>query len=167
VSTRYSDADLAYENSVLVSAPPLAVYALVADVTRMGEWSPICVSCWWDEGADARVGAWFTGRNVTPEQQWDTRCRVTVADPGREFSFVVAEPDVSWVSWRYTMAAEGDGTRLTESWEFLPAGVEMFYAVRGELAEGDVLNRIEAARAGIHATLATIKAVAEKARPSS
>ena len=32
----------------------------------MGEWSPICRACWWDEGGGPQVGAWFTGRNETP-----------------------------------------------------------------------------------------------------
>ena len=34
-----------------VSAAPEAVWALVADVPRMGEWSPECVRCEWVGGA--------------------------------------------------------------------------------------------------------------------
>ena len=26
---------------------------MVSDVTRMGEWSPVCKACWWDEGDSA------------------------------------------------------------------------------------------------------------------
>ena len=48
----------------------------------MGEWSPICRACWWDEGAGPEAGAWFTGRNETPERTWETRCQVVAADAG-------------------------------------------------------------------------------------
>ena len=64
--------DLSYAESVVVACPPDTLYDLVSDVTRMGEWSPICRSCWWDEGGGPRAGAWFTGRNeaaVAPGQR--------------------------------------------------------------------------------------------------
>ena len=52
---------------MVVEATPEAVYDLVSDITRTGEWSPVCTSCWWDEEADAgTVGAWFTGHNELP-----------------------------------------------------------------------------------------------------
>ena len=82
--------------SVLVACPPEALYDLVSDVTRTGEWSPICEACWWDEGDGPRVGAHFTGRNVTPSRTWETRCVVVAADPGREFAWVVGEDIVRW-----------------------------------------------------------------------
>jgi uncharacterized protein YndB with AHSA1/START domain len=48
--------------SVEIAAPPDAVYDLIADVTRMGEWSPECVRCRWLDGAqEARPGARFRG----------------------------------------------------------------------------------------------------------
>ena len=31
--------------SIEIAAPPQAVYDLIADVTRMGEWSPECYRC--------------------------------------------------------------------------------------------------------------------------
>ena len=30
---------------------------MIADVTRMGGWSPMCKACWWNEGDGPRVGA--------------------------------------------------------------------------------------------------------------
>jgi Polyketide cyclase / dehydrase and lipid transport len=47
--------------SVVVAAGPEQLYDMVADITRMGEWSPACTGGAWDEGAGARVGSWFTG----------------------------------------------------------------------------------------------------------
>ena len=34
--------DLSYAESVVVACPPDTLCDLVSDVTRMGEWSPIC-----------------------------------------------------------------------------------------------------------------------------
>ena len=53
------------------------------------------------------------------------------------------------------------GTRLTESWEFLPAGLSRFAERYGDGAAAEVEERTRAAHAGIPATLAAIKRVAE------
>jgi hypothetical protein len=150
--------ELKRSESISVAAPPEELYALVADVTNMGQWSPICRACWWDEGAGPEVGAWFTGRNETPERTWETRSRVVVADPGREFAW---EVNKGWVRWGYTFEPEGDGTRLTEHWEFLPAGRVGFEERYGDGADEEIAKRSEAARTGIPATLAAIKESAE------
>src|SRR6476619_559667 len=92
--------DLKMSYSISVAETPDELYALVSDVTRMGEWSPICRACWWDEGDGPRVGAWFTGRNELPERTWETRCQVVVADRGREFTFVVSATGTRW-SYRF------------------------------------------------------------------
>lgn len=144
--------------SISIAAPPEKVYALVSDVTRTGEWSPICKACWWDEGSGPQVSAWFTGRNETPEQTWETRSQVVAADPGRKFAW---EVNNGWVYWGYTMESEGDGTRLTESWQLRPAGVAGFREIFGERAEAEIEVRRLAAETGIPATLAAIKKIAE------
>ena len=38
-----------HQESIRVEASAEAVYDLVSDITRTGEWSPVCVSCWWDD----------------------------------------------------------------------------------------------------------------------
>ncbi len=65
---------------------------MVADVTRMGEWSPVCKACWWEEGDGPAEGAWFTGRNELPDRTWETRSLVVAADRGTEFAFQVTAP---------------------------------------------------------------------------
>jgi len=80
---------LRYSESIVVACPPEDLYDMVSDVTRMGEWSPVCKACWWDEGDGPRPGAWFTGRNELPERTWETRSQVVAADRGREFAFMV------------------------------------------------------------------------------
>lgn len=151
-------ADLHHHDSVFVATAPEALYALVSDVTRTGEWSPICIGCEWDDGATGVVGDWFTGHNRTSEREWTTRTQVTVAEPGREFAWDVGE---GWVSWRYALAPVDGGTELTEWWDFNDAGVAMFAERFGERAETEVKIRIAAARSGIPVTLAAIKRIAE------
>jgi hypothetical protein len=154
---------LEYSDSVVVAASPEQLYDMVADVTRMGDWSPICKECWWeDEGGGPRVDAWFGGRNVTPERTWETRSVVVAADPGREFAFQVLG---DWVRWGYVFEAVDGGTRITESWQFLPAGEAGYLERFGEGAEARFEMRKGQMRAGIRATLNAIKAAAESQRP--
>jgi hypothetical protein len=150
--------DLTFSDSVVVDASPDALYDLVSDVTRTGEWSPVCVACWWDEGATGKAGDWFTGRNVTPERTWETRSLVAVADRGREFAWLVGG---SRARWGYTLEPVDGGTRLTESWEFLPDGLALMAERYGEDSQHQVEVRTRAAHEGIPATLAAIKRIAE------
>lgn len=62
-----------------------------------------------------------------------------------------------------TLAPVDSGTRLTESWEFLPAGLARFRERYGADAQAQIGARTEAAHAGIPVTLAAIKKTAESA----
>ncbi|SOC46746.1 Polyketide cyclase / dehydrase and lipid transport [Blastococcus aggregatus] len=149
-----------HSSSVVVRATPEAVYDLVSDVTRTGEWSPVCRACWWDDGGSARVGAWFTGRNEVPGRTWETRSEVIAADRGREFAWMVGG---TYVRWAFRMEPVDEGTRLTESWEFLPDGIALFHTLYGEAAEEQIADRTRAAHEGIPATLEAIRRIAESA----
>jgi hypothetical protein len=149
---------LTHSDSIVVEATPDRLYDLVSDVTRTGEWSPICKRCWWDDGAGPRVGAWFTGHNEVPGRTWETRSQVVAADRGREFAWLVGK---SYVRWGYTFDAVDGGTLLTESWEFRPEGIAMFHERYGDDAQAQIENRSAAAHTGIPATLAAIKRIAE------
>ena len=151
-------ADLSFSAHVVVARPPQQVYDLVSDVTRTGEWSPTCVTCWWDEGAGPEPGSWFTGRNVTPSRTWETRSQVLVARPGEEFTWVVGD---GLVRWSYLLEPHDGGTLLTETWQFLPAGLEFFRQKYGEDADAQIEDRRRAAHEGIPRTLAAVRAVAE------
>ena len=105
-----------------IDASPEAVYALVSDVTRTGEWSPECRRCEWIEDATGpAVGARFRGHNRYRWVRWSRLNEVLTADPGREFAFKVL-PD--WMNkdssiWRQRMEEKDGGTHLTESTEVL------------------------------------------------
>ncbi|ADX72241.1 polyketide cyclase / dehydrase family protein [Pseudarthrobacter phenanthrenivorans Sphe3] len=148
-----------YQESVTVHAPAETVYDLVSDITRTGEWSPVCTSCWWDdEDSAGQPGAWFTGRNELPHRTWETRSLVVAAERGREFAWVVGG---KFVRWGFTMAPADSGTILTESWEFLPDGIAMFEEKFGDKASEQIAERTQQALDGIPVTLAAIKQIAE------
>lgn len=148
-----------HQESIAIHASPEEVYALISDVTRTGEWSPICKSCWWHDGGSAQVGTRFTGRNERNGRTWETTSEVVAAEWGREFAWIVGD---GYVQWSYKLAPLDGGTELTEFWEFLPAGIEMFHEKFGEKAPAWIEARTEDAHQGIPATLAAIKRIAEK-----
>ncbi len=148
-----------HQESVTVDASAEALYDLVSDITRTGEWSPVCTSCWWDDDEEAgRVGAWFTGHNELPHRTWETRSEVVAAERGREFAFVVGG---TFVRWGFTFAPTETGTSLSESWEFLPGGIAMFEEKFGDEAAEQIADRTQQALDGIPKTLAAIKRIAE------
>ena len=100
-----------------VAASPQAVYDLVSDVTRMGEWSPETTSCRWLGGASgAAVGARFRGANRKGWRRWSTTCKVVSADPGRLFAFDVTVGPLAIARWTYEFVADGGATVVKESW---------------------------------------------------
>ena len=152
---------LTYSESIVIDGSPEDLYRMISDVTRMGEWSPVCKACWWDDGDGPRVGAWFTGRNESPERDpWETRSQVVAASPGAEFAFTVGG---TLTRWGYTFTPVSGGTQVTESWQVLPEGVTRFDERFGEQAQEQLARRFEAARTGIPQTLATLKRAAESA----
>jgi hypothetical protein len=113
------------EAHVWVDAPPEAVYGVVSDVTRMGEWSPETVACRWLDGATGpAVGARFKGTNKRGLARWSTKPVVVAADPGRAFVFDVG-PDIRWT---YRFEVDGTGTKLSESFEML-RDIRWYYAL--------------------------------------
>ena len=153
-----------YSDSIVIARQRDVLYDFVSDVTRIGEWRPVCKTCWWDDGDGSRVGAWFTCRNEPPEQSGDTRSQrehraeVTVAHRGREFAFVVGG---SWIRWSYRFVDALGGTRVTETWTCLPRGIKRFRDRFGDDADVRSLSGAAAAYLGMAETLAAMKRVAE------
>jgi uncharacterized protein YndB with AHSA1/START domain len=102
------------EATIHIDATPEAVYALVSDITRMGEWSPECVKAEWVDGATGpAVGAKFKGHNRTGRFiRWSTTPEIVAVEPGREFSFKTKE-----TIWRYRFVPADGGTDVSESFE--------------------------------------------------
>ncbi len=102
-----------------IEATPEQVYSMVADVTRMGEWSPECYRCEWLDGADGpSAGARFRGYSKSNWLRWSRLVEVRVAEPGKEFAFTTLTDFVNKDStdWRYTFEPSDGGTLVTESY---------------------------------------------------
>lgn len=137
------------EETLTIKASPEELYALVSDVTRMGEWSPECYTCEWLDGATGpSVGARFRGTNRMGPFRWSTTCTVAAATPGQEFTFAHEA-----ARWSYRFRAGPDGTAVTESYEILaPRLIKL----------GSILAlRHRQLRRGMRRTLARLKVEAE------
>ena len=77
----------------VVAARPELVWDLVADVTRVGGWSPECIRvAWLAEPGGPRPGARFTGHNRFPDGfEYEVTCMVTETDRPRVFAWVVLD----------------------------------------------------------------------------
>ena len=151
------------EVSIDVAASPDQVYALVSDITRMGEWSPECFRCEWTKGASGpAVGARFKAKNKGGRgPAWSNSPTVTVADPGREFAFNRSGPGIGSYTWRYVMEPTTSGTRLTESFDAeRPLGPVMTWITEKWTGSND---RDGDLHDGMVTTLDRIKKAAERA----
>lgn len=116
------------DSVVLRDVPPDAVYAEIADPSRMGRWSPENTGTLDPGGSTGpgralSVGDEFVGTNRRGRVSWATRCRVTAAEPGRQFAFRVFQIGVRRprltapvATWEYTFEPVATGTRVTETW---------------------------------------------------
>ena len=148
------------EVSVRIEASPAAVWSLVSDVTRVGEFSPETFEAEWVGGASGpMLGAKFRGhvlRNGRPPAYW-TDCVVTECVVESAFAFAVQVRGKTVNTWRYGLAASSDGaaTDLTESFTLPNTGaVRLYWKVMGKA-------RGRTNRNGMQTTLGRIKAVAE------
>jgi uncharacterized protein YndB with AHSA1/START domain len=131
--------DPTHQASTEVAAPPHEVWGMVADVTRMGEWSPVCHTVEWiGEPAEAVVGARFRGHNRLNGLRWSRECVVTEAEPGRVFAFSTLYKGDESTRWRYLLEPTGGGaTLVTEAYEVvsMPAWLRALRAVPGVKAK--------------------------------
>ena len=142
---------------ITINRPASEVWAAIADVTRMGDWSPECTAGRWVGGATGpAVGVEFEGDNVAKVagrtlKKWTTTSEVTACEPGVVFAFVAE----GYTTWRYTFEPAGEGTKVTESLVYVAKGVMGFVYDK-------VLFRPKAMTKGIQRTLERVKAALEK-----
>jgi uncharacterized protein YndB with AHSA1/START domain len=141
--------------TVHIQAPPEKVYAMVSDVTRMGEWSPETYKCEWIEGATGpAAGARFRGSNKRGILRWSTKPTVKVADPGKQFTFDTGRPGKEDTRWTYRLVPKDGGTELTESFESLRYTLFFKIVSPPRMRKRQLQN-------GIEKTVARVKAAAE------
>jgi hypothetical protein len=149
------------EVSISIAAPPEDVYALVADVTRMPEFSPEVIGCrWLDCATGPAVGARFEAVNRSAAgKTWKNRPVVTAADPGREFAFTRTEPLAGTIAWRYRFEPDGAGTRVVEGYEVERPVTRLGWFVIEKVFRGG--DRRQALQEGMRTTLVRLRTAAE------
>ena len=143
------------EASIEINASPEAVYDLVADLPRMGEWSPENIGGEW-QGGSGKVGDRFLGHNRTSERTWSVPVMVTVAERGRCFEFVTRPDEGPYVRWTYRLEPSGAGTRMTEVWD-----VEQLPPTLQSWSQAQLAERVRHTEDMLTKTLAAIKKTAE------
>jgi dimethylaniline monooxygenase (N-oxide forming) len=147
------------EASLHIEAPPEALYALVADVTRMGEWSPECYACRWIGKRRGPVaGARFAGFNKRGRARWVTTNEVGEAERGRTFVFRTRETGVRW-GYRFEPSTDGAGITLTETRD--TSGARAWLVRMAGPFVGGADSHADELRAGMRRTLERVKAAAE------
>lgn len=142
-----------------IASTPDRVWSLLADVTRMDEWSPVIVRCEWVGNAkEAEVGARFVGHNRQSGARWSRECVITACDPGRELAFETLFRGSPSTRWRYRIEQSDEGTTVTESYDVvsMPMWVRALRRVPG-VAERSRRD----ARRGMELTLERIGTLAE------
>lgn len=146
------------EDSVEIDAPPSAVWAVVSDLRRMGEWSPQCRRMI-IRGGVVEQGTRTININRQGWKVWPTRSYVKVFEPERELALKVAE---NGTVWTYRLEElDGGRTRLSES-RTAPNGVSNLSNVLTKHVLGGTDEFEEGLQRGITETLQRIKAEVER-----
>jgi hypothetical protein len=154
---RYTDGP-SVEVETFIDATPGAVWALVSDVTIPVRFSTELEEVTWLD--DTR----FRGRNRHPAiGEWETTCTVVVSDPESLFAWVVGDPENPSAQWRFSLEAEGKGTRLRQWMRMGPApsGLNIAIEAMPDKEERIIARRLEEHRANMKLNVDGIKSLAE------
>jgi uncharacterized protein YndB with AHSA1/START domain len=152
---------------VTVAAPIESVWAIVADVTRTGEWSHECHHvAWLDEAIAAAPGVRFRGRNRSGWLRWSRTCKIQAVEAPRQiaWSTIPTRLFVDSTDWLLSLEPVETGTRIGQSfqvtkcpdwWEWLVARLNTQHIDRGAALTAD-LRRIGALAAADATTVTPV-----------
>ena len=146
-----------------IAAEPAAVWALVSDPTRYGDWSPENRGAVWKGDATGpKVGAKFRGKNKNGWARWGTTCTVTECEVNERFTFLVTSGPIKVSTWGYGLRpVDVDGETHTEVTEHTTNHENKFLEKSGSFLIG-LNDRREFNKSSIEATLAAIAAELER-----
>ena len=157
----------------VVDAPLDAVWRVVSEVTRTGEWSHECRRVVWLDGATkATAGVRFRGTNQAGPWTWSRTCEIVRADEPHILAWqtlpTLLYPDSS--QWQIALEATGGKTRIVQTYQVLRTSpmLAKLYAIlvpshrgRGSELTGDLHRLGELAAADARAAGAAVSAVGE------
>ncbi len=144
--------------SIEIDAPPAAVWAVVSDLRRMGEWSPQCKKMI-IRGGEVKQGTRTINLNRQGWKWWPTRSYVKVFEPERTLALKIAE---NGTIWTYALEPTERGTRLVES-RTAPHGVSSLSNTLTKHVLGGTDQFEAGLERGMQETLQRIKAAVETA----
>ena len=99
-----------------IDAPPMAVWAVLTDLSRYPEWNPL----FREAAGQVAVGNRITLRSVHPAngRLMTVKPKITVADPDAELSWVSSLPGIISGEHCFTLTPADGGTRLEQSESF-------------------------------------------------
>jgi uncharacterized protein YndB with AHSA1/START domain len=147
-----------------IGAPAEKVWAMVSDMTRMGEWSPENERATWLRGATGpQPGATFSTGNRNGKKKWKTAGTIVDAEPGRLLTFRITAAGFKVAEWRYAFETIATGCRVTETWIDQRGHIAR---VLGKPVSG-VADRASHNRVTMRQTLERLKVAAESTSISS
>jgi hypothetical protein len=164
---RYRDCPTTQAEVTVAAAPPV-VWALVCDIQLPARFSPEFNGAQWLDGASSPVpGARFIGHNHHPAAgHWQTTSTICEYEPRHLLGWAVGDPGWPSARWRFILAPESDGTRLTQWMQIGPGPSGLTPAIEAMPGkESRILHRrLAEHHASMTATLAGIKQLAEAQR---
>ncbi|MGY4100138.1 SRPBCC family protein [Nocardia sp. R16R-3T] len=143
------------EAAIEIAAPPEQVWAVVADLRRMAEFSPQCVRML-ALGAP-KAGTWTINLNTDGKKYWPTTARIVRYEPNQAFAFRINE---NRSIWSYTLEPTATGTRLIERRD-VPNGTSWLSRKAIDAALGGEAPFEELLERGMKETLDKIKSAVE------
>jgi uncharacterized protein YndB with AHSA1/START domain len=149
---------------VIVAAPVDAVWRVVADVTRTGQWSHECHEVAWLDGAVAAApGVRFRGWNRSGWLRWSRTCEMLAVNPPTRLAWRTISTPVYVDSTEWTVHLEpvATGTRIVQEyritrcprwWEWIatrmiPGHIDRTAALIGDLERIGAVARADGHRA--------------------
>ncbi|MFW0794492.1 SRPBCC family protein [Gordonia sp. CPCC 205515] len=119
---------------VLLDAPAEALWHILVDVTRVGEWSHECRGARWT-GPDthAAPGVRFRGTNRSGRLTWLRTCEFTVVEPPRTIGWKTLGllGKIDRTDWRIELTPTPTGTRVVQTYDvtYVAPGFDRIYWV--------------------------------------
>jgi hypothetical protein len=102
--------------TVEIDAPPMAVWAVLTDLSRYPEWNPLFRAA----SGEITVGKRIRLRSVHPAsgRLMTVKPKIVTAEPGVELRWVSSLPGIMSGEHSFTLSPANGGTRLTQSESF-------------------------------------------------
>ncbi|WOC12695.1 SRPBCC family protein [Gordonia sp. MP11Mi] len=147
------------EDSIEIDASPEAVWAVISDLKRMGQWSPQCKKMV-VFGGEVKQGARTLNVNRRGPLVWPTSAKVVAFEPNREIAFRITE---NHTVWSYTIEPTTTGSRVTEKRTAAGGKTTAVSSFLVDKVFGGNDSFEDELRAGIRETLGKVKRAAESA----